>query len=338
MNNMNKIIIIGSDSIYGMERSYKLAFESLDFDVEIIDFNNLCNSFIPLKFIQRIGYQVDVLPSITKANHYVAKKIYSEKPYAIMVFTNVKIYSGTIEYFKMFCDNVIFYWPDSIVNLSNKIFSNLKHYNFVYTHSLKNVEIFTKNDIVSKWLPFAGDTILSMSFNKNKFITKKYDFSFVGSYRPERFDAINNLIENFSDKKFLIVGPGWNKTMFQDLNKIEIVNQMVDLNSFLDYTIQSKISLNIIDFLNYPSSNLRFFEIALSSVPQISSFIPEFEKIYIHNEHVFYYKNYKELIEVANNIFNNYEQALLVAINFRRLIESSDNYIFRCNSILSNCK
>lgn len=334
---MSKIFIIGSDSIFGMERSYKLAFETLNFDVEIIDFNNICNSFIPFKFIQRFGYQVDVVPSITKANHLISKKIFSEKPIAILVFTNVKIYPGTIEYFKLFCKNVIFYWPDSIVNISDKIFSNLKHYNFVYTHSLKNVEIFSNNDIISKWLPFAGDTILSKCFN-NKYITKKYDFSFVGTYRPERYEAINKLIEHFKDKKFLIVGPGWNKTMFQDLNKIKIINQMVDLNSFLDYTSQSKISLNIIDFLNFPSSNLRFFEIALSSVPQISSFIPEFENIYIHNEHVFYYKNPDELIKCANNIFENYEQALLVASNFRKLIELSDNYMIRCNTIISNFK
>lgn len=333
---MKKIFIIGSNSQFGMERSYKSALEQLNFDVEIIDFNNLCNSFIPIKFLKRAGLYINILPSITRGNHFVSKKIFTERPYAVIVFTNVRIYPGTIEYFKLFCDNVCFYWPDSIVNMTNSIFSNLKHYHNIYTHSKKNEEILLNNGLSAKWLPFAGDTLVSKNFIVNRKKQPTYDFSFVGAYRPERYEAINELMKNFENSKFLIVGLGWNKLSFHNKKNIKIIDEMVDLNEFLNHTAKSKIALNTIDHLNFPSSNLRFFEIALSSVPQISTFIPEFEDIFIDKEHVFYYKSLAELTEVARFILDNYDSALMSADKFRRAIDLDNNYISRANFLIDD--
>lgn len=333
---MKKIIIIGSDSKFGMERSYKSALEKFNFDVEIVDFKVLCNSFIPLKFLKRVGLYIDILPSTIRGNHSVSKKVFAEKPHAIMVFTSVLIYPGTIEYFKIFCDNVFYYWPDSIVNMSSAVFSNLKHYHNVYTHSEKNVDIFSKHGINSKWLPFAGDTLLSQNYIANSEKNKEYDFSFVGAYRPERYEAINELMKNFKNSKFLIVGLGWEKLPFYNKKNIEIVSKMVDLNEFLDYTAKSRIALNAIDHLNYPSSNLRFFEIALSSIPQISTFVPEFKNKFIHKQHIYYYRNLSELTEMAGFILKNYDEALLTADRFRKAIDAENNYISRANFLIDD--
>lgn len=333
---MKKIIIIGSNSQFGMERSYKSALEKFDFDVEIIDFNTLCNSYIPIKFIKKIGLYFDIMPSITRANHFVSKKVFTERPHAIIVFTNVRIYPGAIEYFKIFCNNVSFYWPDSIVNMSNSVFSNLKHYHNIYTHSQKNVEIFAENDLISKWLPFAGDTLLSQNYDANHKHQPDFDFSFVGAYRPERFEAINELMKHFENSKFLVVGLGWGKLTFHNKKNIEIINKMVDLNTFLSYTAKSKISLNAIDHMNYPSSNLRFFEIALSSVPQISTHIPEFEDKFIDKEHVYYYRDLNELVEVAGFILDNYDEALISAKKLRKIIDLDNNYLTRSEFFIND--
>ncbi|KIC03410.1 hypothetical protein OA88_03295 [Flavobacterium sp. JRM] len=333
---MKKIFIIGSDSQFGMERSYKLALEKLDFEVEIIDFNNLCSSYIPIKFLKRLGLYIDIMPSITRGNHFVSKKIFTERPYAIIVFTNVRIYPGAIEYFKIFCNNVSFYWPDSIVNMSSSVFSNLKHYHNVYAHSQKNVEIFASHGITSKWLPFAGDNLASKGYDLSEKCQTNYDFSFVGAYRPERYEAINELIKNFESSKFLIVGLGWEKLSFHNKKNLEIVNKMVDLTSFLNFTAKSKIALNAIDYLNYPSSNLRFFEIALSSVPQISTHIPEFENKFIDKEHVYYYRNLTELVEAARLILDNYDEALISADRFRKEIDLDNNYTVRANFLIND--
>ncbi|WP_316832390.1 glycosyltransferase [Pedobacter aquatilis] len=332
---MKKIFIIGSDSQYGMERSYKSALEKLNFDVEILDFNKICNSFIPIKFLKKIGLYLNIIPAITRANHVVSKRVFSERPHAIIVFTHVRINPGSIEYFKDWCDNVFFYWPDSIVNMSSSIFSNLKHYHKVYTHSERNVEIFKKYDITSYWLPFAGDTLISEQYSPNTELKKEYDFSFIGAYRPERFEAVNTLLSNFENSKFLVVGLGWEKLDFINRKNLIIVNKMVNLNEFLNYSSKSKVALNAIDHLNFPSSNLRFFEIALSSVPQISTHIPEFDDKFKHGIHVYYYKNQRELVEVAEYILNNYDEALNTAREFRKSIDFENNYLTR-SSYLAN--
>lgn len=51
---MGKIYILGSASQFGMERSYKKALESLNYEVEIFDFNQCVNSYIPYKFFQKL--------------------------------------------------------------------------------------------------------------------------------------------------------------------------------------------------------------------------------------------------------------------------------------------
>ena len=324
---MRKIYIIGSASKFGMERSYKYALEKLGFEVEIIDFANLINSYYPFIILQK--FNSDYTPAIVKANHFVAKKFFKEPPFAIMVFTNVKLYPGTIEYFKRICKNVIFYWPDSIVNMSNNVFSNLKHYTKVYAHSKENVDIFKRNDIESTWLPFAGDTISSADFDAYSEKKTEYDFSFVGAFRPERYEAINGLLKEFPESRFFLAGTGWKKLSFHNKKNLTLVEQMVDLNTFLNYTANSKIALNAIDHLNYPSSNLRFFEIALSGVPQLSTFIPEFENQFADKKDVYYFKTLNEMIEKAHWIVNNYEEALKGAKEFRRTIDTSNKYINR---------
>ncbi len=316
-----------------MEISYKLALETLGYEVEIVDFNNMCNDLIGIGLFKRIGFQVDIIPSINRTNHLISKKIFIERPLAVIVFTNVKIYPGTIEYIKLLCKNVFFYWPDSIVNTNLNIFFNLNLYHEVFTHSIANVEIFLKHGISSTLVPFAGDTLMLRNHVLKPIVDKKFDFSFVGSFRPERLGIILELIRKFTNRTFLIVGPGWRKSLFKSNKNLYIVNEMVDLNTFLDYTEASKISLNIIDYLNFPSSNLRFFEIGLSSVPQISSFIPEFESKFINKKHVFYYKNVEDLIEITNYIFDNYEDAIICAKRFKNLISLSENYIQRSRLI-----
>lgn len=247
----------------------------------------------------------------------------------------MKIYPGTLEYFKSICKNVIFYWPDSIVNMNNNIFNNLRHYHIIYTHSLENVRIFQKNGLKSEWLPFAGDVLSTINYDAFQTHHPEYDFSFIGSYRPERYEAVNILLENFSQSKFLIVGNGWEKLKFNNKNLI-IVDKMVNLNDFLHLTSKSKISLNAIDYLNYPSSNLRFFEIGLSGIPQLSSFVPEFEDKFKDFEDVFYFKDQSELVEKAQWVFDNYDNALTSAKSFRKKIDRSDNYLLRVQYIAEN--
>lgn len=335
---MKKIFIIGSNSQFGMERSYKSALEKFDYEVEIIDFNSLCNSYIPIKFLKRVGLYIDIIPSLTRANHFISKKVFTERPDAVIVFTNIRINPGTIEYFKIFCKNVFLYWPDSIVNMSSSVFSNLKYYNGVYTHSEKNVEILSNNGIASKWLPFAGDTLITENYDPHQKHKTDFDFSFVGAYRPERFEAINELTTHFTNSKFLIVGLGWEKSSFYNSKNIVIENKMVDLNSFLNYTAKAKIALNAIDHMNYPSSNLRFFEIALSGVPQLSTYVPEFENKFINKKHVFYYRNLNELIEVARSILEDHDEALKSAQRFRNEIDLDDNYISRAKFLIADFK
>ncbi len=333
---MKKIFILGSSSQFGMERSYQKALEHIGFEVEIIDFNNLINSYFPIKFFKRSGSYFDYSPAIIKANHFISKKLFAECPYAVIVFTHIKIFPGTIEYFKIFCKNVVYYWPDSIVNMTNNIYSNLKHYTHIYTHSDENVKIFQSTGVKSSWLPFAGETLLTNSFNPNKKVKKEFDFSFIGAFRPERFQAINELLKNFPECKILLVGLGWKNAAFFNKNNVNILNRMVNLNEFLNLTATSKIALNAIDHLNYPSSNLRFFEIALSNVPQISTHVPEFDQKFEDEKHVFYYKDMEELIMKAKYIFSNYDEAVTAATAFRQSIDLEHNYIARAERLRNN--
>lgn len=329
---MSKILIVGSDHPLGMEKSYKAAFEQLGYECEIFDLNRKCNSFIPFKFIERLGNHIQIETSICRANQFLSKKCFNEKPLAILVFTHAKIQPGSIEYLKLFSKNVFFYWPDTIVNLTSNIFSNLIHYNKIYLHSKENVKILEKLNLKSEWLPFAGDT---MQVKREQLrIPEKYDFSFIGSYRPERLHAIDILVKKFNSRKFIVAGPGWKKSK-NDWENVSILDEMISMDKFIDLTRQSKIALNIIDHLNSPSSNLRFFEIGLSERPQISTFVSEFENMFVHGKHVFYFKTDEELLMNAEYILNNYESSSQCGYRLRDIIDKSNSYLCRAHEIVS---
>ena len=64
----------------------------------------------------------------------------------------------------------------------------------------------------------------------------------------------------------------------------------------------SRINLNIIDDTNFPAANMRFFEIPVLGGIEVSSLCPELENDFINQEHLFYYKNLGDLVEIVNSI------------------------------------
>jgi spore maturation protein CgeB len=92
--------------------------------------------------------------------------------------------------------------------------------------------------------------------------------------------------------------------------------------------------LNLIDPLNFPAANMRFFEVPAWGGLQVSSACPEMEREFIHGEHIFYYKDKEDLHDLLVNLLKDDDLREKVAKASQTKILAKHTYADRIKSIL----
>ena len=96
----------------------------------------------------------------------------------------------------------------------------------------------------------------------------------------------------------------------------------------------SKVNLNIIDPMNYPAANMRFFEILTAGGLQVSSACPEMEAEFRHGEHLFYYRDQDELLPLVRSLLAEPDTTRRVAEQGRACVLEKHMYKHRALQIL----
>ena len=96
----------------------------------------------------------------------------------------------------------------------------------------------------------------------------------------------------------------------------------------------SAINLNIIDPLNFPAANMRFFEVPVAGGLQVSSACPELEREFVDGEHLFYYRDAKELPELINRLLDDPSLRVRVAKSGQAKVLGAHTYTDRVRAIL----
>ena len=256
---VKKVLILGSEEKFSIEKMYERGFKLNKVKVNFLHVYNIKKTFFfklfwkYLRFIYFFLIRIKIIRYIRFNNDYdliiVFKGLYLKENF----INKIKKLSSKSKLINIFTDDPFdtAYFKD----ISNKnILNTIPEFDHIFIYSkkiLKKLKSRYPNNYFS-YLPFAHDSFIHK--RKNKVRKKKYDISFIGTADIDRYKFIQKLKNN----KIIIAGDGWDKFK---LEKNITVNKSVNYRDYSSIINQSIISLNILRKQNLDSHNMKTFEI-----------------------------------------------------------------------------
>ncbi|MEP6794885.1 MAG: glycosyltransferase [Saprospiraceae bacterium] len=333
-----KILIVTDDHVYAIGKLFASAFNDLGHDVICFDLNGTIRRHIKLGRAGRIIHNFLPLEAwVRKGNRELAIRIKDYQPDQIIISGHVELTYGTIAFVKTILPNlkVTLFWPDPLINLTQHELNLARLLDKLVSYSKNTLQVFNQLGFGhTEWMPFAGDIkfLGEAEINNTEFI---YDLAFIGAWRPEREKAIEAISRSMPHLNFKVIGTSWEKNV-----KNKGILKHVKISSIFGQEYgnlirQSRINLNIIDDTNFPAANMRFFEIPAAGGLQLSSSCPEQDDIFLHEEHIYYYKNELDLCEMIKYILEHKEQASEARKKGHELAITEHTYLHRVQKLLS---
>jgi spore maturation protein CgeB len=334
---IRRVLIAGETGNHCLEMSYYKAFSDAGYEVQLYDTKSAVKNSVRGG---RWGYQVHrffpVEAWIRKANKSFCEFVKFFQPDILIVFTGAEILPGSFAYIKSILPiRIVWYWADPLPNLSRYIFQSLVLTDLVASYSKSSLPVFSQMGAKKTcWLPFAADE--EAHFGKaRKQENYQFDVSFIGSWRPEREEVLKVIYENFPGFKFKISGPYWERCKFKPIRKIASSKPIYG-KLFTEVVQQTFLSLNVMDTTNYPSANMRFFEILAAGGLELSSDAPEMRSQFIDGQHLLYFESTERLIKVIQNALDNKEKMEYIKSKGQQLLRSEHLYSARITELLKN--
>jgi len=335
MTPQKKILIVGESGNHCLEMSYLEAFRSAGHDVRLFDSRKAVMRYAKPG---KLGFQVHrFLPVdawIKKANKDLINETRTFDPHLVLIFTGTEILPGTLAYLKsILSSRLAWYWADPLPNLSRYIHGSLPFVDFVLSYSESSLPVFRQMGArEAVWLPFAGD--LAAHFGEaGEQKQFDWDLSFIGSWRPEREAALRIIHEHFPDFRLRISGPYWHRCTYKPVKKIAS-SKPVYGKAFADIVSRSFLNLNVMDDSNYPSVNMRFFEILTAGGAEICSASPEMEKVFLDREHLLFFSDEQKLVEQIKYAIAHKEAIAMIRKQGQQLLKKQHLYTHRAATIL----
>lgn len=333
-----KICILGVNGV-GLESSYDRAFREAGAEVLFLS----RSKYYKHKFAKnKIGKILsNYLPS-DQTYHEGSKKVALEviefKPDMTLVFAGFPLLAGALGFIKSVLSTpVINIWPDTLANIKKELLDAAPLYDGIASHGKATLPILrTMGFANTLWLPFAGD--IDLHGRKKEPEEYLYDITFVGGWRPSREKVMAALINAFPKKKIGIFGPFWEKSSDKKIEKYIVNTKGVIGDAYANLFNQSRINVNVIDPISYPSINMRFFEIPTAFGLQIVNESPEHSDYIRDSEHIVYFKDEKELVEKTKFYLENPAAASKIRAAANTLIINSENYSSRAKKLFEFSK
>lgn len=310
-----KILIVGSNEKFTLEKMYSRAFKKLKHKVRIYHTENTIksryDSFIDkyFSFTSNFYIRKRFISFISKnKNKYdliiIIKGLYIKKKFIL----NIKKITPKSKIINIYPDDPL---NENIKNISNKnVIECIELFDFFCHWSERIIKRIKRLKPKSKllYLPFGYDEFLHKKY-KNFSDYKKYKnvVNFVGSYDDKRFKILKSL----KYKNILIAGSNW--------KNIDSMKRPIFQKELSTIISNSLVSINILRDQNKSSHNMRTFEIPAMGGLMLTTRSKEQNFFFRENKECLMFSSEKELQNKINYIIK----------NKKRIKELKDNAYFK---------
>lgn len=325
-----KILIVGTNENFSLEKMYYRSFKSLNFNTKIFNVYKLHKNTIDkilwklFKFFFFIIYKKKLLNFLKKNNNFdliiIFKGLYLD-PVTLIKIKNITKKS-----------KIINIYPDDPFDISKDISSqnvlrSAKYYDhfFIWSYKLKKKLSNNLKLVNVHLLPFGYDKFMHKPLKKSK--NPFYDVSFIGTADKERIEIIKKL-ENL---KVIVAGMGWKNVVLP--KNIKKIKTAVNAKKMAEIYNNSKICLNIFREQNYNSHNMKSFEILSMKGLMLTRNSIDQKKFFKKNKGCLYYNNNKDIRNKINVVLANYKKYKKIKYMGYKLLKNH-SYVNRTIEVL----
>ena len=294
-----KLLIIGADSKYAIERFYLKYWKEYgkNITIEFFPAQNFFYDYYNKNIVNKIIYKLGVSFIYKTINQLLIERIDLFEPEIIFVFKGMEVFPETLGYAKKRGIKLINYNPDNPFIFSGSGSGNtnitksigLYDFHFTYSEDIKR-QLDLQFNIPTALLPFGFD-IEDVILKKAKSNEEINRVCFIGN--PDVFRA--KLIYNLAKKGIEIDVYGHRWDNFLNHQNINCFNTVSD--NELWYTLRKyRIQLNIMRPHNLDSHNMRTFEVPGIGGIQLAPNTKEHRLFFEPDKEIFLYTTLEECV------------------------------------------
>jgi spore maturation protein CgeB len=331
-----KILIVGSDQVWSIERIYLKYLSELGVETELFAAQNFFFKYYNRSLINKIFFRLGLSSIHKKINAMLLEKAKQYEPDVIWVFKGMEIFPETIDRLKLSGCKVVNYNPDNPFIFSGRGSGNQNVKNaigkydlhFVYDKTVQK-KIEDNYPVKTFYLPFAFEldgSLYEECVAQNEIIK----VCFLGNPDNERAAFLNELLNK--GIKTDLFGNDWKK--FIDHPNASLFPPVYG-DEFWKTLRRYRVQLNLMRIHNLDSHNMRSFEIPAVGGIMIAPDTPEHRIFFEDGKEIFLFKNSDECLAKINYVMNlTTDEADKIRSNARdRSITSAYSYKDRAKTV-----
>ena len=306
-----KILLIGSNYSWSIERIYKRELEALGHEVELLAVQNQFYDYYYKSLFHKLIYRIGISGILSKINKGVLSQVSSKHYELIWVFKGMELFPDTLHVLKLKAKKLINYNPDNPFIFSGKGSGNsnvtegilLYDLHLTYDEWVKE-KIEREYNIQTELLPFGFDDA-AISDEDLDALDEVNAVCFLGN--PDKYRA--TIIQKLVDQQIEVhlYGNDWQKFVN---HRCAIIHQPVYGQDFYKILRKYRVQLNIMRAHNLNSHNMRSIEIpgagGVMLAPKTADHLSFFEL----GEEIFIYEDTENLINETQRLLNQDKSAL----------------------------
>ncbi len=300
-----KILLIGSDYTWSIERIYKSELEKLGNKVELFPVQNMFYDYYYKSILHKLIYRVGLSKILTKINIILLTKVDDEKYDLIWVFKGMEIFPETLKALKKITNKLINYNPDNPFIFSGKGSGNQNVTNSISIFDLYlTYDAWVKEKIDNEFkirteilcFGFDSTTVQNIDLNTEDEVLA---VCFIGNPDVYRVAIIKSLLKNGIEVH--LYGNDWFKYIKHELS---VIHNPVYGHEFYKTLRKYRVQLNIMRVHNLNSHNMRSMEIPGVGGVMLAPQTADHLSFYKVGKEIFLYDNEFSLIEQAKRILS----------------------------------
>jgi spore maturation protein CgeB len=289
-----KILLLGSNYDWSVERSYLNALKEKQVDCDLYALQNIFYDYYYASLYHKIIFRLGLSSVLKKINKDLALFVEQYAPTHIWVFKGMEVLPNTLQEWKSKGIKLINYNPDNPFIFTgsgsgNKNITNsINLYDWYLSYDSTVVKQLLQMNIHSSLFPFAIDMSTDFNFSKSALSINK--IAFIGNPDQERIIFLNQL----ANLKIPIdvYGHNWNKLF--SLHKGIKVHDALDKVAYQQLVPKYRAVLNLMRIHNLDSHNMRSLEIPAYGGVQLASRTKDHVDFFEDGKEIFLFSDVQE--------------------------------------------